>query len=553
MIPALPRIPDVDTMIERGDYFLLHAPPHSGKSTCLAALTEKINSEDQYYAIHCSLAPLRFTVDVDKAMDGIFSRIILGISTSSVSRIRDLALKFVDRPYMYEHSIKVRCLLTDLCRDLDRELVLLFDDADCVHADSLVLFLAQIKGGFNCRFLSSGLQFPKSLALVGLRDIRDCLYRVGTGEKPIGLASDFNIIAESLTLANFSIEEIRSLYDQHAAETGQAFEPDAVSRVWYWTEGQPWIVNALADNVIFKQFKNDYSKSITAKEIDLAVNDLFQINDTHLDVLAERIKLPRVRMVIESVLAGSRFLPRNVSCDDKKYVIDHGLLKMNPGDISSLRVSNPIYGELIVRTLTRRLRWNLHDDLVNKWTGGTALDMDGLIRAFQVYWHIYCLLIENPVYGTDEARSNKEEIIDWMYSVPKIAQKFGIQDEIVDIIVEEISDFTERDIPYCILNAFLEKAMGEKAECFKRDLVLGRDGCGICVICNGINYPLELIIKDEQSEETGLENLCFHMEKCGAATGWLIVADMDSKEHWKNRSLWETLEYRGKTVQVVYC
>ena len=36
------------------------------------------------------------------------------------------------------------------------------------------------------------------------------------------------------------------MYQQHTADTGQVFLSEAVDRAFYWTQGQPWLVNALA-------------------------------------------------------------------------------------------------------------------------------------------------------------------------------------------------------------------------------------------------------------------------------------------------------------------
>ena len=62
----------------------------------------------------------------------------------------------------------------------------------------------------------------------------------------LGTASPFNVKTESLGLANFTPEEVSSLYAQHTAETGQVFEADAVARAWELTRGQPWLVNDIA-------------------------------------------------------------------------------------------------------------------------------------------------------------------------------------------------------------------------------------------------------------------------------------------------------------------
>jgi hypothetical protein len=45
---------------------------------------------------------------------------------------------------------------------------------------------------------------------------------------------------------------VTALLRRHTAETGQAFAPDALDRVWTLTLGQPWLVNALAYEACFR-------------------------------------------------------------------------------------------------------------------------------------------------------------------------------------------------------------------------------------------------------------------------------------------------------------
>jgi hypothetical protein len=61
---------------------------------------------------------------------------------------------------------------------LDRELIIFFDEADCLTGPPLLTFLSQIRDGFINRFDSPKSKFPRSLrslALVGMRNIRDYL------------------------------------------------------------------------------------------------------------------------------------------------------------------------------------------------------------------------------------------------------------------------------------------------------------------------------------------------------------------------------------------
>jgi hypothetical protein len=120
-------------------------------------------------------------------------------------------------------AVKIKKMLRYLSVRLDKELVVFFDETDCLTGPALVTFLAQIRGGYLERHLSNETKYPRSMALVGMRDIRDYLVQVRPEEKYIGLASPFNVKKKSLTLANFTHDEIQGLYNQHTEATDQIF------------------------------------------------------------------------------------------------------------------------------------------------------------------------------------------------------------------------------------------------------------------------------------------------------------------------------------------
>lgn len=60
------------------------------------------------------------------------------------------------------------------------------------------------------------------------------------------------IEAKSLCLGDCSAAETRTLLLEHTRETGQVFTPEALDHVWELTQGQPWLVNALAYRACFE-------------------------------------------------------------------------------------------------------------------------------------------------------------------------------------------------------------------------------------------------------------------------------------------------------------
>jgi hypothetical protein len=75
------------------------------------------------------------------------------------------------------------------------------------------------------------IPFVHSIALTGMRNIRDYQDEYRNPSQTLGGGSPFNI-ASSMTLRNFTKDEIAELYAQCSNDTGQAFQDTAVELVW---------------------------------------------------------------------------------------------------------------------------------------------------------------------------------------------------------------------------------------------------------------------------------------------------------------------------------
>lgn len=82
---------------------------------------------------------------------------------------------------------------------------------------------------------------------------------------------------------------------------------------------------------------------VTAAHVDEAKERLILARATHLDYLAARLAEPRVKRVIEPLLAGDFVTAHPTYNDDVSYVRDLGLI----GQGQPIAVANPIYKEVI--------------------------------------------------------------------------------------------------------------------------------------------------------------------------------------------------------------
>jgi hypothetical protein len=336
MVDPLRRVDydEIAVLIDQKRYFVLYAPPRAGKTTSLLAMAKKINEEGQYHCVYMNVKSDQAASDDVK----IAMRAILTELGEKIERLLGDAEPLKKVPKLLEDAgaySALSSLLGSLCRKTSLPVVLFIDGIETLAEDTLMSVLHQLRAAYIYRPQT----FPASVLLCGMRDIG---------------GSCFNIKAAALRLGDFSQEEVRELYEQHTAATGQVFEENIYPRVWELTHGQPWLVNALAYQATFKMEENrDRSRSITLDIIKEAVNQMILEQTTHFDQLTDKLREPRVHRVIASMTGGENWLEEsaeNLSPDDIRYVIDLGLIRNDGGDYV---IANAIYREFLPRALSR--------------------------------------------------------------------------------------------------------------------------------------------------------------------------------------------------------
>jgi hypothetical protein len=370
MVPPLPRLPEARRLVDHGDYFVLHAPRQSGKTTFLRHFARALTAEGAYAALYLSCEAAEACGDDGVAAQEVIVRELVAEAASQL----DPSL----RPPAFDPASKSERLLTDLisawCRACPRRVVLLLDEIDAVRGQSLISVLRQLRAGFPKR----PTEAPWSVMLCGLRDVREYKTASGGDGGRLGTASPFNVKVESLTFSTFTDDEVRGLLLQHTAETGQAFDDAAIQRVTEYAGGQPWLVNALAREIVDKM---QVVGPITADDVATAKERLVLARATHLDSLVSKLSEDRVRRVIQPILAGEMGPMDTVFDDDVAYVLDLGLVKDKP-----LRIANPIYTEVVARVLSAGAQHQVVADPRAFVCADGRFDMRVLLREFAAFW-----------------------------------------------------------------------------------------------------------------------------------------------------------------------
>ena len=369
---------------------------------------------------------------------------------------------------------KIRAALQTWAESSPRPLVIFIDEIDALQDLALISILRQLRDAYPNRPQA----FPRSVGLIGLRDVRD--YKVaGGGSDRLNTSSPFNIKVRSLTLRNFNAEEVAEPYAQHTEDTGQVFTPEATALAFELTQGQPWLVNALAKEIV-EELVTDESIEITIEHILTAKEIIIQRQDTHLDSLAERLRENRVKVIIEPILAGQE-LPES-SNDDRQYLVNLGLLKRDPA--GGLVVANPIYREVLPRVLAQRPQDSL-PIISPSWLNPRGeLMTDALLQAFLAFW---------LQHGEPLLKSA---------SYPEIA-------------------------PHLVLMAFLHRVINGGGT-LEREYAIGRDRMDLCLRYGQVTLGIELKVwrpKKADPLSKGLEQLDGYLARLGQDSGWLVIFD----------------------------
>ena len=508
-IPPLERVDrdELVGLVRSRRYFALHAPRQTGKSSTLLAFRDLLNGgvAGDLRCIYANVeAAQTAREDVGRAMQAILDEL--------AERADLLGDGFLQAhwPAILDKSGPDRALVTALTRWSladPRPLVLLIDEIDTLVGDSLISVLRQLRAGYDRRPRS----FPQSVALCGVRDVRDYRIHSHAENTVITGGSAFNIRAESRRLGDFSEKETRELLDQHTAETGQAFTPEAVEAVWTGSRGQPWLVNALCRRACFgNKAGRDRSRPIGEGDILDAREHLVVSRQVHLDQLADKLQEDQVRRVIEPLLSGAG--ESRSSARDLEYVRDLGLVAHD----DPTRIANPIYAEVVPRELTYAVQATLLQETAWYRDAGGGLDVAKLLSAFQQFF-----------------REHSEH---WL-------GRFDYQEAGPQLLLQA---FLQR-----VVNGGgrIEREYGAGRGRIDLLIVWPRTGSGaavdrIVIECKVLHKSLEWTITE------GLGQAAAYMDRCAAGEGHLVVFDRSEGKPWVEKIFRRAEPVDGRTVTV---
>jgi hypothetical protein len=482
-------------------YWVLHAPRQTGKTTFLQNWAREINAGTEAVACYVTIENCQGVPDPERAMPTIRDA------------VRSWAEKYglpIPASECVEPQSVVQGILSNWAAlTAPKPLVVLFDEMDVLEGDALISFLRQLRSGFAGRGVGA---FPVSIALVGMRDLKDYITAAKGGIAP-NPGSPFNIKEDSALLSNFRKGDVIKLFAQRTEETGQRISDEALDYAYDQSRGQPWIVNSLFKRAIMRILDEDSRETITIEHIKQARQQMIRARETHLDALGVRLRDPRIKYVIESIIVGNNNPDIGRTNPDVELAMDLGLITWSSE--TGFTIANPIYGEI----LTGYLNSGYHDNMPppSSWVWQKAdghLDMDALLKEFQRFW-----------------RKNSE-------------------------IWEQKADYTEA-FPHLLMQAFLQRILNGGGR-LEREYAAGRGRLDLAVEYKQRWYIIEIKMvraydTPEEVRKEGLQQIAKYRDKIDAkAPAYLVIFDRRPQTKalsWDERLTWS----QENSVTVIGC
>ena len=472
-------------------YWVLHAPRQTGKTTFLKSWVSEINEGKEAIACYVSVEDCQRVTDRQEGMTTIYKAIC------DYADWGDLPVPLIENR---ESEGLLRVTLKRWAELVaPKPLIVLFDEVDVLEGEMMISFLRQLRGGFASRDIG---KFPISIALVGMRDLKDYITASKDGLTP-NPGSPFNIKEDSAVLSNFNKEDIACLFAQRTVENGQQITQDALDYVYEKTCGQPWIVNSLFKRATMRILDPENVETVELKHVEEACGQMMLARETHLDALGERLRDPRIRRVIQPIITGEFNPDLGRTNPDVMLAMDLGLVRWTSE--TGLMIANPIY----LGILTNHLNSGYHDILPPpstwQWQKPDGnLDMDQLLKEFQKFWRRYADVWELK------------------------------------------ADYSEA-FPHLLLQAFLQRILNGGGR-IERECAAGRGRMDLGIEYNNYWYIIEIkLVHDYDTPQTireeGLEQIRKYRDRIALdALSWLIIFDRRQKakeKSWDERISWE--------------
>jgi hypothetical protein len=342
MVDITPKLEQIKTMVDNGQYFTINRARQYGKTTTLRALERFL--EKDYLIISLDFQMLSYAdFESESSFVEAFTQEIL----DAIELKGDIAEEVIDKLYQFANGEvkKVRLanlfrFLSSWCEQSPKPIVLMIDEVDSATNNQVFLdFLSQLRGYYIKRDVKSTFQ---SVILAGVYDVKNIKRKIRS-EDTHKENSPWNIAADFLVDMSFSVKDIEGMLLEYESDYHTGMDIHLMSKLIYdYTGGYPFLVSRIC-KILDERMNRE--TSWTKDGFLEAVKILLLEKNTLFESLSNKIMdYSELRTILYTLLFTGKKIPYNSLNKTIEISQMFGFVKNEEG---SVVISNRIFETIL--------------------------------------------------------------------------------------------------------------------------------------------------------------------------------------------------------------
>jgi len=285
-----PEIGKILDKIEKGRYFVIYAARQTGKTSLIQEVVGKLEDDDKYLPLYLTFQDFSDSLDEEAFYQLLAEMLLFEVEVRLEEKGKESEI--------LEHECHSRQsfvkLLQNLHQQISYHLCMFIDEFEGIPQKVLDGFLHTLRAIYLRKQTSERYNIIHSAGVIGVRSISQMTFA--------RTSSPFNI-HESISISNFTTEQVKELLMQYSEETGEIFPEEVIEFVSDKTGGQPYLVNLVAKILTEEVKPYSGSRPITLSEAETAYMKMLTMRgNTNLDSIRKRIKNEEIKSRLISII-----------------------------------------------------------------------------------------------------------------------------------------------------------------------------------------------------------------------------------------------------------
>ena len=411
MVDLSKKVEEIKKLVDLGEYFTINRARQYGKTTTLAALKRRLDTEYSVFLISFEGMEEEAFTSADTFCRRVFSLLYDALCFDEVKGIPEFVKNNLgELSNNVNRTLDFRMMtemLVKICRSAEYPVVLMIDEVDQASAyASFITFLGCLRDMYLKRVSRPAL---RSVILAGVYDIKNLKLKIRSDEERTS-NSPWNIAAKFDVDMSFSKDEIAGMLGEYEKEHSFGMNVKKIAELLYeYTSGYPYLVSELCKIIdeeldkqeIFKEKESIWSK----RGVIEAVKILLSENNPLFESLTGKLNdYPELKRIVYRIL----FEGQSISYNPDDFAIGiarmFGFIKVEHGvvKIANRIFETRLYNMFLLSVEDQEMEiYKQGSRMKNQFIKNNQIDMELLLEKFVQYF--------DDIYGDQNQKFYEED------------------------------------------------------------------------------------------------------------------------------------------------